>query len=127
MSRVPDDVTRGMLLAVAGLVVGCGSGGSAPALHRTGAISKAEAIAYAQAVNLDVADLPRLTSVSLEHDPKPSRTEVIQARCTHAVDPRRRIVAVEAPTPQQGSVARGYEEFTSVVEVLPTAALAARN
>jgi hypothetical protein len=118
------------IIAIGVLTIGAlatiGAGSSVPSLRTHGPITKAEATAYAHAVNLGVADVPGMVSVSLEEEEKVKRTEVEFARCAGAVNPNRRVVAINSPHFRSGSGPQ-FEEVTSHVEVMPGAELAARD
>jgi hypothetical protein len=111
------------VLAGGGLIAGCGSS-SVPALRTTGAISKAEATPYANAVNLGVADVPGMTSGSLEGET--TAAGYVEFRCPGDVSGARRVVRIHSPAFFRGE-GLGYEAVESEVVVWPTAALAARN
>jgi hypothetical protein len=111
------------LLAGGGLIAGCG-GSSVPPLRTSGPITKAEATAYANVVNLGVADVPGMTSDSLESEAKAAGT--VEFRCPGDVSPARRVVHIHSPAFTRGAGLR-YEAVESEVVVWPTAALAARN
>jgi hypothetical protein len=64
---LPTLRSMGTVLAVAGgLIGGGGEAQGAPPLNPNGPITKAEATAYAHVVNLGVADVPGMVSISLE-------------------------------------------------------------
>ncbi len=107
-------------------IVGCGGGGSATAANG-GAITKARATAYANAVNLRASDLPemRITAAERERNP-PKSGDAELARCDGAPNPDSMIAAVKSPSFQ--GVAQGqFEQIRSVVEVMPSASLAAKS
>src|SRR5437870_2496935 len=58
------------LVALAALIGGCGASSNAAQLPAKGPITKAAATEYAHAVNLGVADVPGMVSVSLEGEGK---------------------------------------------------------
>jgi hypothetical protein len=51
-------------VAAVALIAGCGEDAHVPALPKSGSITKAQAKAFANAVNLGVADVPGMVSVS---------------------------------------------------------------
>jgi hypothetical protein len=125
-----------MLVCVAAgaLFAGCGGSSSASGTGTQSSgsagagaeVSKAQATAYARTVNLDAIDVPGAVVRSQERESDaPSQESVRFARCAGAVNPNRRIVNVKSPT----FIERGAEptQLKSSVEVMPSAALAARN
>jgi hypothetical protein len=103
------------------VVVGCG-GSTAP-------ITKAEAIAYAHAVNLVPADLPEGTQIApgteVSH---PSREEARITTCARAPSLDQRVALVESPEFRIGSEReRDALHLESSVVVYKTAAFAAQN
>ena len=109
-------------LAVAALIAGCGEGLHVPALPKSGPITKAQATAFANAVNLGVADVPGMVSVSQEGEEKPSRNE---PKCAVPED-NAHIVDLRSPTFRRGR-GLGYEQIHSDVEVVSTTAIAAKK
>ncbi len=86
------------LVAIVSAVIGCGGSASAPATSATSEpITKAQATAYAHAVNLRAADLPDLVVANIR-----------SASFTGTTDPE-------------------HEQIRSVVEVMPNAAIAEQN
>jgi hypothetical protein len=134
-------------LAAGGVLAGCGGGGgTASALAPGGSsgtatalvpgggtVTKAQAAAYAQAVNLRATDLPRMEAGKPEHEGKaPSRLEFELARCDGALNPQIRVLNRVSPTFTPSSEGEGenegeHEQIHSSVEVLPTQAIAAKN
>ena len=124
--------------AVISLVVGCGSSGSSTTTTTTdaqsgrastavGQISKKQAIAYAHEVNLVAADVPgAVVGLEERESGAPSRESAEFARCAGAVNPDRRVVDVKSATFRIGR-GTAATQVKSSVEVMPTAALAARN
>jgi hypothetical protein len=108
----------------------CGSSAtpSAPALHTSAepSATKVSALAYAKAVNLKAADLPgmALTAPERESDP-PTGSALEEDRCVGG--------AIDSPVAKEDSatfagVSRGeHVEIHSNVEVMATAAIAAKN
>jgi hypothetical protein len=123
--------------SAAGVLVGCGgSGGTstsagptiAPAQVSTGTnAGKARAVAYASAVNLRPADLPKMNVVAPEHEaPAPSANGLALDRCYGDVGHAIHVAKVDSA--KFASVTgREHVEIWSNVEVMPTAALAAKN
>jgi hypothetical protein len=137
------------LTVAGGLVAGCGtsnkafpssdhpstSATTAAAGHTAGSpasadaavpVTKARAIAYAHAVNLRSTDVPEMTSGSPEVEKKITRSDIQLSQCTGGVSPDRRIVDIESPSFSNASEGQG-EMVRSDTEVMPTAALAARD
>jgi hypothetical protein len=114
------------LLAILGLTATGGHSSSIASLSTTGPITKAEATAYANAVNLRVADVPEMISVGLEGEHK--EPSLVDTACglheshVHVAD-------VKSPTFRSGGNGGGVplQEVKSDVEVVPTVALAARK
>jgi hypothetical protein len=106
--------------AVAAGCAGAGANPSVPALREDALVTKAEATAYAHAVNLGVSDVPGMVSVSLERESKdgPSNDEACGVRESHV-----HIVDIGSPRFRSG---KGFqlEEVNSSVEVVSSAALA---
>jgi hypothetical protein len=128
---VPRTLARAIPFAAAGLLAGgCGGSRHATVTGTTAAgaaISKAQATAYAQEVNLVVADIPGATVRSREHESgeaKPAGVEF--ARCTGGVSPRRRVANIDSARFRIGKKTAATQVKSSV-EVMPTAALAAQN
>jgi hypothetical protein len=91
-------------------------------------ITKAQAVAFARAVNLRAADLPRFRNLDLAPEPQP-RTNTSDpefARCV-GVKPNRYVASVQSPGFIHGRFRTQAELVTSKVIVLPTASLAARE
>jgi hypothetical protein len=115
------------VLAIAGLISGCGEVSNVPSLNTKGSITKAEATAYANAVNLGVADVPRqMDNVTLKSEKDPTGKHVCDleegARYHH-------LVRVSSPTFRSQTLETGLqlEEVSSSVDVFPTVALADRK
>jgi hypothetical protein len=127
MSRSPTAamVTTIALIAAAGLIAGCGGGSSVPRLRASGPISKAEATAYAQAVNLVPADVPAMDSLGREGEAKGGdHPDQLLTRCDGETG--RYLVQIHSPHFQR---ARGQESegVGSTVDVTPTAGAAAHD
>jgi hypothetical protein len=123
------------LVAVGGVLAGCG-GNNAPAASATQSVSapitKAQAAAYAHAVNLRASDLPDMDVSKPEHEEKaPTHTGLQLARCAGELDPLPRVLARSSPrftSPvEEGEEEQAKEVISSSVEVLPTPAVAAEH
>src|SRR5690242_20120341 len=128
MSRPPAGALAVVsLLAIGGVVSGCGETANAHSLPANGPITKAEATAYANEVNLRPADVPEMVSIGVEREHKEA-SSLIEARCgireghVHLAD-------VKSPTFRSGGNGGGVplQEVSSDVEVMPTVALADRK
>jgi hypothetical protein len=120
-----------LLIVTGALAAGCGSSGgsstSSGSLIAGTSITKARAVAYAQAVNLGAADLPGSSIIKAEGERKAPTTAGVEfERCAGGVNPERRIVDIHSPSFSVASAGEGGR-VRSAVEVMPTAALAARN
>jgi hypothetical protein len=130
-SRVPRPrAARGVLLLAAGLLVGCGGAAASlvsPTRPTSGHVTKAQAIAYAHAVNLHAGDLPGFASIGSETEaPKPGRYALEYSRCVGGVNSARRIATISSPEFSAGS--GFYSKIVkSTVEVWPTPAIVAVN
>jgi hypothetical protein len=134
--RMPRPVVLGVAVLAGSALAGCGSGDTAAVLapgaaRGTGAVTKVQAVAYARAVNLRAADLPRMNASSPEHEGKaPTRIELALARCDGEQNPTQRVLNRVSPTfisPTEDEGESEHEEIHSSVEVLPAAAIAARH
>jgi hypothetical protein len=138
-------VTGLATLTVGGALAGCG-GGTATALAPGGGgstasalvpgggtVTKAQAAAYAPAVNLRATDLPRMDVGKPERESEaPTPFELELARCYGGVNPQIRVLSRLSPTFTATSEGEGenegeHEQIHSSVEVLPTLAIAAKN
>ena len=123
-------VTGLVIVATGGVLAGCGTTGTSGVLARqdTGTpITKAQATAYAHAINLRAADLPEMNASSPEHERKaPTHAELELARCDGELNPELRVIDRASPT-FTASAEEENEEIHSSVEVLPTQAVAARH
>jgi hypothetical protein len=114
----PASYAAGVLLALGAVVSGCGGGSEASRLRASGPITKAEATSYANNVNLDVADVPGMTSESLEGETK--RIATVRVTCG-----QQHIEAlVRNHSPRFGRHTERYETVESDVDVYANAALA---
>lgn len=109
-----------------GLLAGCGSGDKASSTTRSA--TRAQAVAYAHAINLHAGDVPGMTSTGVsEHEgTKESRASSELARCAGGVGSTHQIVDIESGTFVRGE---GLEkqQVQSGVSVLSRAALAAQE
>jgi hypothetical protein len=121
-----------MVVLAAGCgIVGCGSGKTASthtanSLGGSGSITKAQAIAYAHAVNLTASDVPELTSAAPGAEASVKRRDVERARCAGAASPYSRVVNIGSAR-FTGATASPRESVTSSVVVWPTSAIAEQN
>jgi hypothetical protein len=113
------------IVAVGGLIAGCG-GSDGPSLRATGPITKAEATAYANNVNLGVADVPGWTSIGLEFE-LGSGVGAAEARCNGRPSIERRVVAIRAPYFVRTSSPTSVQNASSAVVIRPTVALVAQD
>jgi hypothetical protein len=80
----------------------------------------AQAVSYGHAVNLRAGDVPGFSASESEAEgPKPGPASLEGARCTGALDPRRRTTAIDSRTLEAGR-ARSARFIRSRVEVWPT-------
>lgn len=117
-----------VLGAASGLAAGCGgssASGDGGALGASAPITRAQAIAYAHAVNLRAADIPEMSTSSPE-GVAPTPRHPTFARCYGGVSPARRVLKIHSPEFAAGRGAQSQTE-ASEVEVWPTPSLAARN
>jgi hypothetical protein len=93
----------------------------------SGPITRAQAVAYAHAVNLQPGDLSGFTNSGSETEaPKPGRLALEESRCSGSVSPTRRIAQIESTEFSAGHSI--YSELMkSTVEIWPTPALVASN
>jgi hypothetical protein len=107
------------------LIAGCSStGGSATgaAATRSRPVTRTQALRYAHAVNLRAGDVPGFSASEAEVEaeaPQPGPADLEGARCTGALDPRRRIAAITSTTLAAGRT-RSARFIRSSVEVWPT-------
>jgi hypothetical protein len=116
------------LVVVVSAVAGCGGNASAPAASAASpSITKAQATAYAHAVNLQAADLPGMSVASPESQALPPKQVDREAnRCIGNVNPDLSVVRIHSGT-FTGAAEAEHEQIRSAVEVMPTETLAARN
>jgi hypothetical protein len=137
-------VTGLALVAVGGVLAGCG-GNNAPATSTTQSVSapitKAQARAYARAINLRAADLPRMNAGKPEHEGKaPTRLELALAHCDGELNPQLRVLNRVSPTftssaegeyeyesENENENENEHEQIHSTVEVLPNQTIAAQH
>jgi hypothetical protein len=115
------------LLGVVGAVAGCGGSTSAPSASATSPpITKAQATTYAHAVNLRAADLPGMSIASPEGaHPASKRLDPVE-RCAGNVNPDLALANIHSAT-FSGTTDPEHEQIRSEVEVMPSAAIAAKN
>jgi hypothetical protein len=115
---------------MAALLTGCG--GTAPSVvgvtpPTSGPITKAQAVAYAHAVNLRAGDLPGFTIDESEMEaPKSGRYDLEDIRCRGGVNPARRIAKIDSTELSAGRALYG-KVMRSIVEVWPTPVLVVSN
>jgi hypothetical protein len=89
--------------------------------------TKAQALAYAHAVNLRPSDMPGFTSIGSEAEaPEPGQYGLQAIRCGGGVNPARRIVQAHSAEFSAGRAFYG-KVVKSIVKVWPTPALVALN
>jgi hypothetical protein len=115
------------LVAVVGAVAGCGGSSSAPVASTTSApITKAQATAYAHAVNLQGTDFPGMSMTSPEGE-KPDATRLDRVeRCTGNVNPDVILADIHSAI-FSASNEPEHEQIRSEVEVMPSTAIAEQN
>jgi hypothetical protein len=123
--------TLGSLVALAAAgcaLAGCAGGSPAAASNpNSSAPTRAQALVYANAVNLQATDLNGVIVASPGHEGKaPTPGDVELDRCVGAANPDTRVLKVVSPA-FQGTTSGAFEQFSSTVEVEPTAAVVARN
>jgi hypothetical protein len=95
----------------------------------SGPVTKAQAVAYAHAVNLQAGDLPGFTIDESEMEaPKPGRYDLEDIRCRGGVNPARRIAKIDSME-FTAEINRAFygKVIRSTVEVWPTPALVVSN
>jgi len=118
-----------LTLLTLGLLAGCGGTVSAVGMSRSTsvAITKAQAVAYAHAVNLQAGDMSGFASSGNETEaPRPGRLALEEIRCSGGISPARRIARLESPEFSTAH-ASNSEIVKSAVEVWPTPAVLAIN
>jgi hypothetical protein len=114
------------VLLIAPLAAGCGKQNIATGSEA--AVGKAAALRFARAVNLRAGDLEGAPSGAAERDvTSVSAAGVAFARCTGATDPQRRLIDVRSTGLTLPGAGARAAQFKSSVEVMPSAALAARS
>ncbi len=124
-----------LLTTISAILAGCGSGratGSLPSASPQTSVTRAAAVAYARAVNLEDADLPGMTPTTYEGEgPPPTPRQLAYDRCAGTVDPSLRVgkfLSGKFVTPRSRITAgEQWEQIYSNVVVMPTLALAARK
>lgn len=119
------------LLGVGGVLAGCGASSGASAVstppRAATAVTRARAVAYADAVNLRAGDLPEMAVEGPAGEvPPPKRSAFEFAHCFGGVRPDRWTVKIHSEEFTAGRAAQ-FQLVQSRVEVWPTPALAARN
>jgi hypothetical protein len=117
--------------AALGMLSGCGGGSTTTAsvaavAAASSPITKAQATAYAHAVNLKPADLPGMRATRPEAEHVTASIDREATKCDGGVDPSRRVAQVHSAR-FAGAVAGDFEQISSEVEVMPSAALIAQN
>jgi hypothetical protein len=121
---------RCVILLAVGVFAGCG--GTAASVGgvtspTSGPTTKAQAAAYAHAINLKAGDLPGFTSTGSEAEaPEPGRYGLEDIGCRGGVNPTRRIAKVDSTEFSAGSAFSG-KVIKSIVEIWPTPVLVAFN
>ena len=95
-----------VLSATAVLVAACGGSGDTSA-NPSRPITRAQAIAFAKAVNLRAADVPGSKLVEREReDMKVEPANLEYERCAGGVDPHREVTLISLPSSESGREAR---------------------
>lgn len=125
-------VFLGLVNALA-LASPCGCGGGKPASHPAASapaspsqLTKAQATAFAGAVNLQAPDLPGMSQTKPESERSAQPAARQLARCDGGVNPDRRVAQVHSAV-FTGTRRAKFERISSEVEVMPTAALIAED
>ncbi len=116
---------RTLVLVIAAAVGALASVGES--LAASGTPTKAQATVFAHAVNLRTGDLPAFkTGAVSKTTPADKKTGAAIARCSGGVDPNRAVIDADSPdfTVVTGIV---QQDVSSEVEILPTAALVAKD
>ncbi|HEY1833379.1 MAG TPA: hypothetical protein VGG08_02995 [Solirubrobacteraceae bacterium] len=93
-----------------------------------GLVGKSSALAFARAVNLRAGDLEGAPAGDAERDVShTSAASARFARCAGGTDPQRRLINVRSVALRLPGAGASLAEFKSSVEVMPSAALAART
>jgi hypothetical protein len=109
-------------VAAAALLAACGSSG-VNRLRPNGPITRAEALAAAQAISLRRADAPTLKRTAPGGMLAPTQREVESAKCGGGASPALRVAYVASPTLEGGDKHSPFS-LASFVAVWPTAAVA---
>jgi hypothetical protein len=124
MGTVPRIVAMSLVL------VALVAGGATNALGGSGSasapITKTQAVAFADAVNLHAADMPGAATPSPGGERTPNAATVRLARCSGGVSPYRWVVYIHSPAFVVGGGEKPYGAEFEVV-VMPTEALAAKD
>ncbi len=117
---LPHATGRALVLGLAGLLCGCGGVATSTARVVAPAVTGAQAVAYARAVNLRQRDLPGFSGSGGEAElPAPGPAALAHARCTGGVSPLHRVAKIASPEFSAGSGL--HSDFVkSYVEVWPT-------
>jgi hypothetical protein len=118
---------RARVLLLAGLLTGCGAATASTARVAVPTVAKAQAVAYARAVNLRSEDLRGFSSLGSEAEvPGPGPYALEYASCTGGESPAHRITKIASP---ELSAGRGFDSrlVKSNIEVWPTAAIVTSN
>ena len=125
--RCPRGVLWVAVALLAGLLAGCAGAGASRSRVADPTVGRAQALAYAHAVNLRLRDLPGYAGAASEvEDPEPGRYGLDYERCTGAVSAVHRIAKMSSP---EFSAGRSFDSklVKSTVEVWPTPAIVARD
>jgi hypothetical protein len=130
MGSVRRAVLAIAVVAVCGAIAACGGSSAPSAAVRSSepvtVITKAQASAYARAVNLQAGDLPNMTIAAPESDrPDAKRVGKIE-RCAGDLLAKRIVASIRSAT-FSGATEAEHETIKSVVEVMPSVALAEQN
>jgi hypothetical protein len=118
------------VVTICGAIAACGGSSAPSAAVRSAdtvtAITKAQASAYAQAVNLQAGDLPNMTVAARESEkPDAKRVGKIE-RCAGDLLAKKLVASIRSAT-FSGATEAEHETIKSVVEVMPSVALAEQN
>jgi hypothetical protein len=122
MSSIRPFGTLAALAVLSSALPGCGS--SSPATS-TVPPTKAQATAYAHAVNLRSGDLPGMNVTEAEHEVAPETSTAVQS-CDGIANLAQPIVKVDSVS-FAGVSGSEHEQISSNVEVMPTPRLAAQK
>ena len=110
-------------LAASGVLAGCGSSAAKPSATITP--TRAQAVIYAHAVNLQPSDLPGMTATRSEQEVAPSQATPVQT-CAGVGNLAPPITKTDSAKFTAISGAQ-HEEIASNVEVMPTTTIAAQK